>query len=203
MKREPSSRPRLKGDNFTFLILQLARYYLFFFLSMQRTFLTESPACVTKGRLLQTSLHNWTNVVKKVSTSTVRRRLCEADLYGRIAVKKPLLRKQNNVKRLQWTYAHKDWTIQQCNIVLWTDESKFKIFQLNRNVYVPQRVGEIATNLVLHQTLSIEVALLRYGAAFPITKSVICTRWRVNCIRLAISAFCSIIQIPSGTQLVH
>ena len=27
---------------------------------------------------------------------------CVAGLYGRIAVKKPLLRKQNNVKRLQW-----------------------------------------------------------------------------------------------------
>ena len=30
---------------------------------------------------------------KNVSTSTVRRRLSEAGLYGRIAVKKPLLRK--------------------------------------------------------------------------------------------------------------
>ena len=31
---------------------------------------------------------------ENMSTSTVRRRLCEAGLYGRIAVKKPLLRKQ-------------------------------------------------------------------------------------------------------------
>ena len=36
-----------------------------------------------------------------VSTSTVRRRLGEAGLYDRIAVKKPLLKKQTNVKRLQ------------------------------------------------------------------------------------------------------
>ena len=38
---------------------------------------------------------------KNVSLSSVRRRLCEAGLSGRIAFKKPLLRKQNNVKRLQ------------------------------------------------------------------------------------------------------
>ena len=36
---------------------------------------------------------------KKVLTSAVRRRLSKAGLYGRIAVKKLLLRKQNNVKR--------------------------------------------------------------------------------------------------------
>ena len=45
---------------------------------------------------------------EKMSTSTVQRRLREADLYGRITVKKLLLRKQ----RLWWTKKHKDWTIQ-------------------------------------------------------------------------------------------
>lgn len=35
-----------------------------------------------------------------VSTSTVQRRLREYGLMGRIAVKKPLLRKQNKIKRL-------------------------------------------------------------------------------------------------------
>ena len=44
-------------------------------------------------------MHNWTDV-KKVSTSTVWRKHCEAGQYGRIDVKKLLLRKQNNVKRL-------------------------------------------------------------------------------------------------------
>ena len=32
----------------------------------------------------------------------------EAGLYGRIAVKKPLLRNPNNVKKLQWGKAHID-----------------------------------------------------------------------------------------------
>ena len=38
---------------------------------------------------------------KDVSISTFRRRLCEAGLYGRISIRKPLLWKQNNVKSLQ------------------------------------------------------------------------------------------------------
>ena len=57
-----------------------------------------------------------------VSTSTERRTLCEAGLYERITVKKPLLRKQNNVKRLRWAKARKDWTAEQWNKVFWTDE---------------------------------------------------------------------------------
>ena len=38
---------------------------------------------------------------------------CEAGLYDRISFKKPLLRKQNNVKRFQWAKVHKDWKIGQ------------------------------------------------------------------------------------------
>ena len=64
---------------------------------------------------------------------------CEAGLYGRIAVKKPLLRNQNNVKRLQWAKAHKDWTTELWNKILWTDESKFRIFWLNKRVSVQQK----------------------------------------------------------------
>ena len=67
---------------------------------------------MTKDWLLETPLHNWTNVVKKnLSTSTVRKKLYEAGLYNRIVVKKALLRKQNDVKRLQWAKTHKDWKI--------------------------------------------------------------------------------------------
>ena len=74
--------------------------------------------------------------MKNVSTSTVGRKVSEAVLYDRIAVKKPLLRKQNNVKRLQLAKVHKNWKIEQCNKVLWTKKSKFKIFRSVRWVYV-------------------------------------------------------------------
>ena len=97
---------------------------------------------MTEWWLLQTSLHQC--CVKNMSRYTVRRRLCEAGLYSRIAAKKQLLRKQNNVKKLLWTKAHKDRTIEHWNKVLWTDESKLEIFGSNRRVYVWQRVDERA-----------------------------------------------------------
>ena len=99
---------------------------------------------MTEGWLLQTSLHNWTNVVKNVSTSTMRRRQCETGLYSRIAVKKPLLRKQNNVKGLQWGKVHKDWTIEQWNKVLWTDELKVEILGSDWSFSMQWRVCERA-----------------------------------------------------------
>ena len=85
---------------------------------------------------------------KNVTTSTVRRRLCEAELYGRIAIKKPLLRKQNNVKWSQWVKANKEW-----NKVLWIDESKFEILGLNMRVCVRRRVVERAATACITLTV--------------------------------------------------
>ena len=93
---------------------------------------------------------------EKMSTFNVRRRLSETGLHGRIAVKKPLLRKQNNVKRVQWAKTHKDWTIEQWNKVFWADESKFEIFRSNRTVYVWWRVSEKAAIPCITPTVKYE-----------------------------------------------
>ena len=88
---------------------------------------------------------------KNVSTSTLKRRLCKAGLYSRIAVKKPLLRKQNNVKRFQWANAHKDSIIEQRNKVIWNDESKFEILgQVEGSIYGEELMKELQ-NPVSHQ----------------------------------------------------
>lgn len=85
-----------------------------------------------------------------VSVSTVQRRLRNYGLKGCVAAKKPLLRKQNKVKRLAWAKKHKDWTIEQWYKVLFTDESKFEIFGGRRRQYVRRLVGErmIAQNII-------------------------------------------------------
>jgi len=77
-----------------------------------------------------------------LSTSTVQRRLREASLFGRVAIKKPLLRQQNKRKRLQWARDHKNWSRQQWDTVLWSDESKFEIFGCHRRVFVRRSPGE-------------------------------------------------------------
>lgn len=78
----------------------------------------------------------------KISLTTVKRRLRAANLCGRIAIKKPLLRRGNKQKRLKWAQVHKNWTVEDWKRVLWTDESKFEVFGQRRRVYVRRSVSE-------------------------------------------------------------
>ena len=80
--------------------------------------------------------------VTDISTSTVQRRLHESGLHGRIAAKKPLLKKTNKKKRLALAKKHEQWTLDRWKSVLWSDESKFEIFGYNCRVFVRRREGE-------------------------------------------------------------
>lgn len=77
-----------------------------------------------------------------LSESTVRRRLREHGLFGRVARKKPLLRAYNVKKRLAWAKSHKHWTTDDWRKVIWSDESKFTLFQTTGKSYVRRRAGE-------------------------------------------------------------
>lgn len=55
---------------------------------------------------------------KPLSVATVRRRLLNAGLKGRVAAKKPLLREANKEKRLKWAHEHVNWTASQWSKVL-------------------------------------------------------------------------------------
>lgn len=77
-----------------------------------------------------------------VSVSTVKSRFNKAGLYGRITVKKPLLRPQNKKKRLEWAKQHRHCAISDWNKVLWSDESKFEIFGSKRRVFVRRSAEE-------------------------------------------------------------
>ena len=59
----------------------------------------------------------------KISTTTVKRRLLEIGLRGRVAVKKPRLTAVHKQKRLVWAKEHKNWTVEEWNRVLWSGES--------------------------------------------------------------------------------
>lgn len=73
---------------------------------------------------------------RPISVSTVKRRLKEANLHGRVAHRKPLLRRGNRLKRLQWARLHQNWTEEDWRKVLWSDESKFEVFGNRRRVFV-------------------------------------------------------------------
>uniref|UniRef100_A0A3Q0S1K1 Transposase Tc1-like domain-containing protein n=1 Tax=Amphilophus citrinellus TaxID=61819 RepID=A0A3Q0S1K1_AMPCI len=64
-----------------------------------------------------------------VSTVTIRRCLCEANLPARSPHKVPLYgRKRHVLKRLQFAKEHIDWPVEKCRNILWTDESKIVLF---------------------------------------------------------------------------
>ena len=77
-----------------------------------------------------------------IAPSTIRRYLREECLFGRAAVKKFFIRQKNRKRHLAFAKDHKDWTKDDWNKVLWTNESKFELFGTNQRVYVRRRTGE-------------------------------------------------------------
>uniref|UniRef100_A0A3B1IXD5 Transposase Tc1-like domain-containing protein n=1 Tax=Astyanax mexicanus TaxID=7994 RepID=A0A3B1IXD5_ASTMX len=134
--------------------------------SLQRTAQTGSkqsrkrsgrPCCTTKQedkyirvsslrnrRLTGPQLASSLNSTRKtpVSTSTVKRRLLDFGLQGRVAKKKPYLRLANKRKRLRWAKEHRHWTEEDWKKVLWTNEYKFEVFGLQRRTFVRRRTNE-------------------------------------------------------------
>ena len=78
----------------------------------------------------------------RVCQTTIRKVLLKWGLKGRVAAKKPLLRKQNVKKRLLFAKNHVNWTKEQWAKVVFTDESKFELFGTKRRVFVRRREGE-------------------------------------------------------------
>lgn len=78
----------------------------------------------------------------QISVRTVRRRLCDFGLKGRVARKKPYISKKNRAARLTFAKEHVSWTPEQWSKVLFTDESKFNRFGSDGKTYVRRRVGE-------------------------------------------------------------
>jgi transposase len=88
-----------------------------------------------------------------VSLSTVRRSLLSYGMNGRVACKKPLLRKANIRKRLKFAREHVNWTAKQWNNVLFTDETKVEIFGTHRRTFVRRAAGERFKNECLVPTV--------------------------------------------------
>ena len=78
----------------------------------------------------------------KVGYSTIRRSLLRSQLSGKVAAKKPSLRKPNFGKRLKFAKEHIDWTHEQWDRVLFSDESKFELFGCKRRVFVRRMPNE-------------------------------------------------------------
>ncbi|GFT42130.1 transposable element Tc1 transposase [Trichonephila clavipes] len=71
-----------------------------------------------------------------ISARTVQRELHASNLYGRVGIRKPLVTARPALQRRQWCRTHIQWTPQQWQQVIWSDESTFTLFQTTGRVYV-------------------------------------------------------------------
>ena len=103
--------------------------------------------------LVRESLHNrrltvpdltasWNQAGVVASASTVRRRLKDVGLTGHVAQKKPMLTQRHRNLRLTFARHHATWTWVDWSAVLWTDESRFTMFQSDGPTFVRRRAGE-------------------------------------------------------------
>lgn len=81
-------------------------------------------------------------LTEPISTDTVKRRLRDNGFFGRIALKKPLLKPQHRQKRLEFARKYRNWTMDQWKLVLWSDETKIEFFGTKRRQYVRRKEGE-------------------------------------------------------------
>lgn len=77
-----------------------------------------------------------------VSTSTIRRTLNHAELYGRRPRKKPLLKKRHKKERLIFAKEYLDKPQSFWDNVLWTDETKIELFGNAKQQFVYRRRNE-------------------------------------------------------------
>lgn len=95
-----------------------------------------------KNRFLTANqLRRLCDVEDKVSVSTVKRVLRSAQLFGRVAVKKPLLTTAMRKKRMAWCIERKLWNLTDWSKIIFTDESKIELFPRRRQ-YVRRGQGE-------------------------------------------------------------
>lgn len=72
----------------------------------------------------------------RVSAQTVRRRLQENSLNGRIGRSKPIVTKRNIKRRLAFAREHLQKDSKFWELVVWSDESKFNVFGNDGRPYV-------------------------------------------------------------------
>jgi len=76
------------------------------------------------------------------SNQTIRNILHEANFKSAYAKKKPFISKKNQKKRLQFARSYKDKDSSFWNSIIWSDESRFRVFGCDGRIKVWRKPGE-------------------------------------------------------------
>ncbi|CAI9595654.1 unnamed protein product [Staurois parvus] len=83
----------------------------------------------------------------QIRTTTVHREIHGMGFHGQAAASKPYITKCNAKRWMQWCKACHHWTLEQWRHVLWSNESRFSVWQSNGFVWVGQENGICLTAL--------------------------------------------------------
>ena len=78
----------------------------------------------------------------RIGPRAVRRIFASHGYHRRIARVKPFLSPPAKVKRKDWAERYRDWTSEDWQDVIWSDECALSVGQVPRNVWVTRRPGE-------------------------------------------------------------
>lgn len=85
----------------------------------------------------------WSRLIHKhLSTSSVRKRLVRAGLRARRPLRCPALTVAHRRRRLVWMRRHRNWTEAHWRHVVFTDESRFTLYNNDGRISVRREVGE-------------------------------------------------------------
>jgi transposase len=82
------------------------------------------------------------NAPTTASTRTLRRNLQKLGFHGRAGVRKPFVSETNRRRRLQWCKQRRNYTMQQWHSIVWSDESRFTLYQTDGRAWVWRRDNE-------------------------------------------------------------
>ncbi|XP_033176637.1 uncharacterized protein LOC105680771 [Bombus impatiens] len=102
----------------------------------------------------------------QISARTVKRRLEDFNLRRRKPPKKPLLSSRNRKRRLAFAKAHKHWTSEDWQMLLFSDESKFNRVSSDGIRHVRRRIGESLKTQCVLKTLKHGVGNVMVCACF-------------------------------------
>ena len=99
----------------------------------------------------------------KVSRMTVSRRIAEnSDMSSQWKRKRPFINNNNRIKRLRWCKERINWTKEQWNQILWSDESPF-VLRYNRRTRVWRTSSEVNKPWTMTGTVKHDQKIMVWG----------------------------------------